>query len=210
MSDLFLPDTGQADKLAAHLPIGGVFEAAWKENADGTPGSNFRALIQGLGQELYRLEEVLYQVYHELDPRKTALLIEEWERSVGIPGGCFKTNKSLEERRQQVLLLLKGLKLQTESDYIDLAAIFGEVIEIEQGAIRGVYPMKFPVVLYATAKAARNTMIVHFPERGGDRFPYSFPFPFSRGTTGIVECLIANNRPSQVDVKFSYGTRKPT
>lgn len=209
MSSLFLPDPRQADKLAAHLPVGGVFDAARKENPDGTPGSNFRALIQGLGEELYRLEQILFQVYEEIDPRKTVLLIEEWERSVGIPGGCFTTTKSLEERRDQVLLLLRGLKLQTEQDYIDLAAIFGEVIEVEQGAIRGIYPMPYPTIYYADAKAARNTMIVHFPERGGTTYPLAYDFPYSVGTTGIVECLITHNRPAEVDVKFSYGTTKP-
>lgn len=201
--DFFLPRENQADILADHLPIGGVFDAARKDD------TNFKKLLIGLGIELYRLEVAIFLVCNELDPFTTAQLLPEWERSVGIPDLCLKTNKSLEERRQQVLLKLRGFRVQNVQDFVDLAAIFGERIIIEQGADRGVYPMCYPVVYYGNAKTARFTMIVHFPDIAPPRYPLAYPFPYTFNRNGVIECLIKKVRPANVQVIFSYGTIPP-
>ena len=69
--ELFEPSLDQADLLAAHLPVGGVFDAAREV------GTNFRALIEGLGEEYFRTEEEVYIVCEEMDPRITADLLPE-------------------------------------------------------------------------------------------------------------------------------------
>ena len=201
--DLFEPRLNQEDLLAAHLPEGGVFDAARKGD------TNFRKLLIGLGVELYRLDVALYLVCNELDPFTTTDLLPEWERSVGIPDLCLKNTGSLEQRRQQVLLKLRGFRVQTAQDFIDLAAIFGETVQIEPGSVRGVYPMVYPVVYYPTGKAARFTMIVHFPLIVPDAYPFRYPFPYRFGRNGVIECLFRKIRPANVDIKFSYGTTAP-
>lgn len=201
--ELFAPDTEQADLLAMHLPQGGVFDAARKD------GTNFRKLLIALGEELFRLETAIYIVCNELDPRKTIDLLPEWERSVGIPDLCFKNTGDLEERRQQVLLKLRGVRVQTAQDFIDLAALLGEVVEIEQGVTRGVYPMQYPIIYYPSAKAARFTMIVHFPNVPSPKYPLQYPIQYQFSRAGIIECVFRNVRPANVDIKFSYGTNAP-
>lgn len=202
-SQLLAPSTKQADLFAAHLPIGGVFNAVREE------GTTFRALIEGLGTEYLRTEENIFDVCQEMDPQITNDLLPEWERSVGIPDSCFSTTGDIERRRQAVLLKLGGFRVQTTQDFIDLAAILGQVIEIEAGADSGIYPMKYPARYFESAKRARFTMIVHFPESTANtKYNQTYPGPYGVAT-GDVECLIRRTAPSTVDVIFSYGTKAP-
>ena len=199
---LFSPDPDQAALLAAHMPIGGVFDSAREQ------GTTFNDLLKGLGAELFRVEQEIFNVCRELDPRLTIDLIEDWERSVGIPNGCFTTTGDLTTRRQQVLVLLEGFRVQTAQDFIDLAAVFNEVVEIEPGGLRGAYPMLYPALYLGSAKAARFTMIVHFPNSEDLSYPQDYPVPYGI-PTGIVECLINSAAPANVNVIFSYGTTAP-
>lgn len=201
--DLFEPRLNQEDLLAAHLPEGGVFDAARKGD------TNFRKLLIGLGLELYRLDLAIYIVCNELDPFTTTDLLPEWERSVGIPDLCLKNNGSLQQRRQQVLLKLRGFRVQSSQDFIDLAAIFGETVQIEPGSIRGVYSAKYPVLYYPNGKTAYFTMIVHFPNVLFQSYPLKYVFPYQFGRNGVIECLFRKIRPANVDIKFSYGTTAP-
>ncbi len=199
---LLAPTTNQADLFAAHLPIGGVFDAAREE------GTTFRALIEGLGTEYLRTEENIFDVCEEMDPQITDDLLPEWERSVGIPDSCFSTAGDIERRRQAVLLKLGGFRVQTAQDFIDLAAVLGQVIEIEPGAIGGAYPMRYPGRYLGGAKGARFTMIVHFPNTTNTKYNQLYPGPYGVAT-GIVECIIQRTAPSTVTVIFSYGTNAP-
>ena len=199
---IFGPQPDQAALLAAHLPLGGVFDAAREE------GTNFNDLLKGLGTELFRLESEIFDVCQEMDPRLTLDLLPEWERSVGIPDDCFSTVEDLQRRRDQVLLKLKGFKVQTEDDFIELAAILGQTIEIEPGAISGAYPMMYPARYLGGATAARFTMIVHFPNAQNTDYPQPYPVPYGVAT-GVVECVIENTAPANVQVIFSYGTTAP-
>ncbi len=200
--ELFEPDLNQADLFAAHLPIGGVFDAAREE------GTNFRALIEGLGEEYFRTEEGVHTVCEEMDPRITADLLPEWERSVGIPDDCFSTAGDIERRREAVLLKLGGFRVQTAQDFIDLAARLGQTIEIEPGALSGIYPMAYSARYLGGPKIARFTMIVHFPDTTNTKYPQTYPGPYG-AATGIVECVITHAVPSTVTVIFSYGTTAP-
>lgn len=200
--ELFEPSADQADLLAAHLPIGGVFDSA-REG-----GTNFRALIEALGAEYFRTEGEAYNTCEEMDPRITIDLLPEWERSVGIPDTCFSTAGDVERRREAVLLKLGGFRVQTAQDFIDLAALLGQTIEIEPGATTGTYPMKYSARYLGGAKGARFTMIVHFPDTPNTSYPQPYPVPYGVAT-GIVECVIAHAAPSNVNVIFSYGTTAP-
>lgn len=200
--ELFKPDEDQADLLAAHLPLGGVFDAARED------GTNFRALIEGLGDEYFRTEENTFDVCQEMDPRITDDLLPEWERSVGIPDDCFSTADDIDRRRQAVLLKVGGFRVQTEQDFIDLAALLGQTIEIEPGAVSGAYPMTYPGLYLGGAKGARFTMIVHFPNAQNTDYPQPYPVPYGVAT-GIVECVIEHAAPANVNVVFSYGTHAP-
>lgn len=199
---LFDPQSDQASLLAAHLPQGGVFDAAREQD------TNFNDLLKGLGEELFRLESEIFRVCQEMDPRLTLDLLPEWERSVGIPDECFSTVEGLVRRREQVLLKLRGVRVQTADDFVELAAILGQTIEIEAGAISGAYPMRYPARYLGGAKAARFTMIVHFPNAQNTNYPQPYPVPYGVAT-GVTECVIEHTAPATVQVIFSYGTTAP-
>ena len=199
---LFTPDSDQADLLAAHLPLGGVFDAARED------GTNFRSLIEGLGTEYFREEENVFDVCQEMDPRITNDLLSEWERSVSIPDDCFSTAEDIDRRREAVLLKLGGFRVQTAQDFVNLAALLGQNIEIEAGAVSGAYPMTYPASYLGGAKGARFTMIVHFPDAENTKYPQPYPVPYGVAT-GLVECIIQHAAPANVTVIFSYGTTAP-
>lgn len=200
--ELFEPDPDQASLIAAHLPIGGVFEAAHEED------TTFRALLEGIGVEYFRTEENIFDVCQEMDPQVTDDLLPEWERSVGIPDDCFSTSGDVDRRIQAVLLKLGGFRVQTEQDFIDIAALLGQTIEIEPGAVSGAYPMSYPGIYLGGVKGARFTMIVHFPDAENTNYPQEYPVPYGVAT-GIVECVITHAVSSTVNVIFSYGTNAP-
>jgi len=200
--ELFSPEENQADLFSAHLPLGGVFDAAREQD------TNFRLLIEGIVAEYFRTEENIFDVCQEMDPQITDDLLPEWERSVGIPDDCFSTTDDITRRRQAVLLKLGGFRVQTAQDFIDLAALLGQTIEIEAGADSGAYPMSYPARYLGGAKGARFTMIVHFPDTENTDYPQEYPVPYGVAT-GIVECVILDTVPSTVTVIFSYGTNAP-
>lgn len=108
-----------ADCLASFLPHGMLYKAK------NIGGSNLRKLLLGLCDELLRVEQKMNEVCTEHDIRQTTNLIEEWERTVGIPDGCLIVASTIEERRNNVLLKLAGLGLSTAQTYVDLAAVLG-------------------------------------------------------------------------------------
>lgn len=202
---LWRPNADQLSIMGAHLPIGGIFLAAH------TTGTNLNRLILGLIEEFLRMEVFMQRVCMELDPNQTVDLIEEWERSVGIPNDCFKTDETLETRRAQVLLLLSGLVVQTEQDFIDLAIFFGVDVIIEQGSIRGAYPHCYPALYLGGAKAARNTIIVHFPDIPGRYYPHPYDGVDNLygSNASIVECIFNKVKPATTRIIYSYGTTPP-
>lgn len=193
---IFKPTKDLAESIIRYFPRGVVFNALRKND------TVFRNLIEALVVEFSRFEQSIFETCIELDPNRTEDLIRDWETSVGIPDECFSTDDDLESRRLAVLFKLRGLRIQTEQDFIDMAALFGEVIIIIQGGSVGVYPAKYPMPYLGGAKAARNTIIVFFPEKEKTQYPRPYPVPYF--PYGIVECLILRYVPATTRVIFKY------
>jgi uncharacterized protein YmfQ (DUF2313 family) len=187
----------QADSLADYLPNGYLFGAKKQVS------TNLRNLLIGLTGLLQDAEENINLVSDEYDIRNTTLFIEEWEGFVGIPDNCFVVADTVEERRQNVLTKLAGLGVQTEADFVALAALFGLTVTITPGAVVGAFPMVFPLIFFPTGKAARFTMIVNFTVDDASRFPLTFPFTFGDAKIATLECLFNKLRPANVDVIFN-------
>jgi len=193
-----LPADRQGEKLSQYFPVGRAWEAA--NDSD----RNLGKLLIGLGQELYRLEVAIELLSNEFDIRQTTQLIREWETSVGIPDSCFTIDEDLQQRRDNVLVKIQDLGVRTTQDFVDVAALFGATVQIEPGAVHGVFPLLFPIAFYESGQTAKFTMIVDQP---GVRevFPILFPIPFSAGIGGIIECLFLKLRPANVQIIFLYG-----
>lgn len=203
MPQLLMPHTvsEQADSLADYLPNGPLFVA--KKTCD----TNLRLFLEGLAESLRKAEEDINLTTSEYDITTTTLFIEEWEGFVGIPDDCFNTEGTIEQRRTNVLTKLTALGVQTEQDYIDLAAIFGVAVTIipRTEELEGPFTLTFPAPLSLDSKAAKFTMIVEFdvPEgQGEQQFTYIFPLIFGNESITILECLFNQLKPANVQVIF--------
>lgn len=186
----------QAQALANFLPNGELFLA---KNVN---DSIYRMFLRGLAHVGMDAQSYLRLFDREVDITRTVELLEEWEATVGIPDDCFDTNTTIEIRRQQVLIKLAALGVQTEQDFKDLALLFGIVIEIDSGIKFNTFTLTLPVIFFETAKAARFTMVVTYFVQQTSRFPYTFDFVFGDGTIPIIECLFRKLVPANVDLFF--------
>lgn len=186
-----------AKSLADYLPGGPLFAAKNMQ------GANFHNLIRGLACELQNAEAFLKVAQDEFIPDQTVVFIDEWESAVGIPDCCFSGTGDIVIRRRDVLIKLASLGIQTNQDFVDLAALFGIVVTIITGTTSGLFPMVFPIVFYDSPQAARFTIVVTFTVPESNRFPLVFPFTFGDDSILILECLFTKLKPANCDIVFN-------
>lgn len=188
----------QADSIANFLPPGIMFEGGKIE------GTNLRKLLRGLGEELFRSEDLLKQYTEEFLPDCTVAFLDEWESALGIPDDCFLGTGTNDERRRDILTKLAALGVQSAQDFEDLAEIFGvDVIVIGGFESGSVFPFTFPVVVFFNSvKEARFTIIVTFLLEASNQFPLTFPIPFGSDEIALLECLFTKLKPANCDIIF--------
>ena len=184
------------DSLAAYLPGGELFIS--KSVKD----SNFRKLLRGMSGELFRANGLLIDYTNEIIPDQTNDFLSEWESAVGIPDLCFTGTGTNAERRRDILLKLAALGVQTEQDYIDLAAAFGVTITVTPAADIALFPMTFPIILFDTEVDARFTIVIGFDFPVEVTFPYTFPIPFGTPEIGIIQCVFEQLKPANCQLIF--------
>lgn len=186
-----------ADSLAAYMPGGALFASKSVQN------SNFRKLLQGMAGELFTANGLLREYSREILPDQTVQFIEEWEKALGIPDDCFSGSGNLNDRRRDILVKLAALGVQTEQDFIDLAALFGIDIDIIHGTETFTFPITFPATFFNSLRESRFTIIVVFTVPTVNRFEYTFPFIFGGEEIGILECLFEKLKPANCKVIFN-------
>jgi len=180
--------------LADFLPSGELYIAK------NVSQSNIRKWLRGLSGTFENAESLLVLWDKEMDVRYTTQLLEEWERTVGIPDDCFTTDGTIAQRRTNVLVKLAALGVQTESDFINLAALYGIGIEIWHGIDHGGFIFDFPMIFFPNARAARFTMIVRYYLEESSGFTFDFPIEFGAAILAFLQCLFAKLVPANVDI----------
>lgn len=135
--------------LAQFYPNGRLYEAKWREDKD------LRKLINAYSKEHKRFYDLMVTFLQERDPRTTDIFLEDWEAAVGIPDDCIPLATTKQERRDNIVLKLTSLSIQTEQDYKDLAAVFGFTIDFVQ---QSGFPYTFPFV-FSTPSTDFNWII---------------------------------------------------
>jgi len=183
----------ETDLLGGYLPSGPVF--ASKMNTD----SNTFKLIKAFAKSFSRLSSTQELLQEEVMPDRTNLFLDEWERAVGIPDDCFAVGDTNESRRHFILMKLAHMGIQTNLDFVNLAAeVFGLVVEVESGHISwGLGNPHF----FGSEKESRFTIVITF-QNSSEAFPYTFPLPFGSGETAILECLYTKLKPANCNVLF--------
>lgn len=184
------------DSLARYFPGGELFASRYSSN------STFRKLLRGLSAELFKTNGLIKEYCEQILPNETTKFVDEWESALGIPDDCFSGAGTLDERRLHVLIKLASLGIQTQQDFIDIAARFGVIVTVMNGSQHGTFPLEFPTLFFNSSKDARFTIIVTFTLTDGERFLYTFPLPFGNSTLAIIECLFNQLKPANCDVIF--------
>lgn len=162
--------------LAQMLPNDKTFDAKNRE------GSNLRNLLSGLSPSHKRLADAISLFEQEYIPGETTLFLDEWERALAIPDGCFTGTGSNADRNTAILTKLASSGIQTAQDYIDLAAIFGVTLNAEPGL--NYYPS-----LISNLKKARYTVVITLLSGASNGFVYDFEFSFGSANEAVIRCL---------------------
>jgi uncharacterized protein YmfQ (DUF2313 family) len=180
--------------LSAYLPNGKTFEG--KNIAD----SNLNQLLRGLATELRTSEGYLITLEREYFPDNTTLYVVEWERALQIPDDCFPGNGTISVRRMHVLVKLASLGVQTADDFIDLALLFGKVVEVFPLSTEAFppYPVPFTPV---SLPEGRFTIVVAGGDIATSVPPYDVPFDLTGGES-VMECLFKKLKPENCELIF--------
>jgi len=170
-------------------------------------GSNLYKMFMGLAGEFQRVDALFQSVWDGTNILTTQDInyIELWEGAVGIPNSYFTqtTSLSIDDRKQQILIQLKSLGVLTEQDFIDLAALLGYTITIQQG-INALYPpYSVPHLPLGNEKEARFIMIIN--GLGGtleDYPPYDVPH-FPRNPGSQLQTLFNILKPSNIIILYA-------
>jgi len=189
----------------------GLLPKGWAWEAKGNPESVFYKLIESLANEFARLDERGDQFINDLYPDNTLLMLEDWERLLGLPDECDPgTATTIQERRNRIIQLLTTRGGQNKDFFKTLAANFGYdigVIDVSDqppfraGQGRAGDRLTNGTWRYAFVVTAPADSVVRFragQSRAGDRLLVV--------QNDTLECLLNKYKPAHSIVLFSFGT----
>jgi uncharacterized protein YmfQ (DUF2313 family) len=183
--------------LASHMPKGFFWEKSFDQEDD------LGKLLLGLASEFLRFQELEAKLSTEINIKNTDELLEDWEKSVGIPNSCFDTNISTPERRSRVLQVFSKFGgVQTADDFIRVADFFGFDVIIKTGKKFGTFALAFPIIFSSSTKAATHTIFIELNQflTESNQFALLFPLNFSIGGKDFLQCIFDKLAPANVKV----------
>lgn len=185
-------------QLQALLPPG----PAWPKE-DTAP---LTKLLNGLAQELARVDGRALQLVEEADPRTVAELFADWERVAGLPDACVIAaggNQTTTQRRAALIGRLTTLGGQSAAYYVGLAAALGYAITVTEFHEHTVaddvnHPLYGAAWNFAwQVNGALNTVSSLTVNSSADD-------PLAAWGNALLECVIKRVAPAQTTVLFSY------
>ncbi len=186
------------EQLDALLPQG----LAWSRDAD----LRMRELTRGLAEEFARVDARADDLLREVLPNTTVQMLEDWERTAGLPDTCVATAQTLQERRNALLSRLASMGGQSRAFFIELARYLGFEITITEfrqfraGASRAGEPVCDRAWLYAWRVNAPSTTIIVF--RSGVSAAGE---PLRKWGNELLECVFNRVKPAHTVLLFGYG-----
>jgi uncharacterized protein YmfQ (DUF2313 family) len=188
----------QTNILASYLRNDRLHQA---KNINGT---NLRKLLLGLAEGLLDFNNNLNIYTNEADIRKATNLIEEWERTFGIPDCCLKNEGTLQERRNNILIKLAGLQgtLIEQFEYvINLLGYSG--IQVVSAFDYAQIPTPIPTPIFSL-EGALFTIYIILPENlKPNTIPSQIPTPLF-SVISILECIFNKLKPANVKLIFTF------
>ena len=163
--------------------------------------SVFFNLLKGMSVEFNRIRTCLNEQLFEYSICSTIDFLREYEIMLGIPDKCFTNSETDDVRRQQIQAKFLAEGVQTAQDLIDVIALLGFVIQVENSTIAPTFLMSFPHIWQAN----KIIIITFFGITTRDTFPVDFPW-FFRGSdyVGRVQCFIRQLVPVSTKLIFEF------
>jgi uncharacterized protein YmfQ (DUF2313 family) len=188
----------QARILANYLRDDKLHEAKNQEN------SNLYKILVGLAEGWLDFRNNANDVVDNYNINNSLLLIEEWEKAVGIPDNIFDISGNLETRKRNILLKLAGSKAETKEQFEKIGKILGFEIKCETGYQYCVFPLRFPLI-FATPEIMPFLMVITIDKKYQPQtFPLSFPIEFKTDQASILKLLFDKIKPSNTKLIFRY------
>lgn len=119
-----MPAAAYADQVRQIFPRGAAFDF----EAD----SEWLKLLDGLSQELARIDARAARLIEEMDPRTTSELLPDFERELNLPNPLLTAPPSTEARRNAVVAQLTKVGGVSRAYFIALALSLGYAITITE------------------------------------------------------------------------------
>lgn len=196
-------EADHAQALRQLLPRG----AAW----DFAPDGPFAQLLAALAAEFARIDARAVDLLDEADPRTALETLIDWERVAGLPDACTGEPDNVGERHVALVQKLTGLGGQSPADFIDLAALIGFEIDIEEHR-----PMRVGARVGDRCKGEdwAHAWTVHVQPFDGAGRPvlamahFKVGDPVGTRVRGFgsldLECVIGRAAPAHTNVIFAY------
>ena len=175
-------------------------------------GTNVRRTLDGVSPTYQQVEDYIVTMLEEYNLLETELFISEYESAYGIPGDIFETIEglTLEERRNQVLIIIRANGAQIDQDFIDIAALLGFTITIEHFEANNIYlpPYDVPFAIGPDYEIETYTWIVRGENVQPFVPPYDVPFTPTTGTI-ILNRLFDLMKPAHTKICYlNTGVKK--
>jgi uncharacterized protein YmfQ (DUF2313 family) len=163
-------------------------------------------LLNGLSQELARVDGRALALASEADPRSTGELLADWERVTGLPDECavaFGGEQSTAQRRAALLSRLTNLGGQSAAYFQTLAAAMGYTVTVEDFTQHTVEDdVDHP--LYSDAWAFVWQVNGVLNEVTEITVEDTVDDPIASWGSALLECVIDRLKPAHTNVLFSY------
>jgi uncharacterized protein YmfQ (DUF2313 family) len=166
--------------LVALMPKGPV----WRSEPDSAQGKVLTGLAPTYEASTLRASDLLAEGY----PPSTVQLIEEWEKSLGLPDPCAGIGPTLQARRSQVVARFVNITGPSVPQLIAFAAALGFTITITEG----------PDPYHFTVHAPTSTVTYFRVDES------TVGEPLEASGNDVLECEIRAIKPAHTVVDFDY------
>jgi uncharacterized protein YmfQ (DUF2313 family) len=185
------------EQLRALLPPGKALD-------DGGQGT-LTQLLDGLAQELARVDARGDALIEESLPDSTLELLADWERNAGLPDDCTPAGQTIPQRRSALVARLTGNSGPSKPYLIALAASLGYTVTIVNRRAR-----RFRAAMgdYYGGADWQFVWEVHAPlnsvvyRRFGDSV---YGEAYASWQNAVLECVLTQHAPAHTQVNFFYS-----
>lgn len=176
-----------------------------------TEGTDAYLLLDGIAQELARLDGRAEVLISEANPATTNEMLPDWERVAGLPDECSEgLDSSVEARRRALLAKLTATGGQSAAYYIQVAKALGYDVTITE-----FHP--FRVGMSKVGEALTNgdwqfTWRINAPADTVSTFKVGLSTagdPLATWGNDMLECFLNKIKPAHTILLFGYGAATP-